>query len=89
VALGAQPVDVLRMILGEGMLLTLPGLGAGWLLAVAMARLVSASLVRVSPNDPSIYTAAAVFTVLVALGAAARPARRAAKVDPMVALRCE
>jgi predicted permease len=89
VALGAEPVDVLRMILREGMLLTLPGLGAGWLLAVAMAHLVSASLVRVSPHDPSIYAAVAVFTVLVALGAAAHPARRAAKVDPMVALRYE
>jgi predicted permease len=89
VALGARPLDVLRMILGEGILLTLPGLGLGWLLAVAMARLVSASLLRVSPNDPSIYAAAAGFTALITLAAAANPARRAAKVDPMVALRYE
>ena len=87
VALGARPLDVLRMILREGMLLTLPGLLVGSLLAAAMARLVSASLVQVSPNDPAIYAAAAVFTVLVTLGAAANPARRAAKIAPMEALR--
>jgi putative ABC transport system permease protein len=87
VALGARPRDVLRMVLREGMLLTLPGLAMGWLLA--MARVVSAFPVQISPKDPSIYAAAAVCTVLVRLCAAANPARRAAKVDPMVALRYE
>jgi len=89
VALGAQPLDVLRMIIRESMVLALPGLVAGSLLAIAMARVVSASLVEVSPRDPAIYAAAAVFTILITLGAAAGPARRAAKVDPMVALRYE
>ncbi len=89
VALGARPRDVLRMILREGMLLTLPGLAVGWLLAMGMARLVSTFLVRIGPKDPTIYAAAAVCTLLVALCAAAHPARRAAKVDPMVALRYE
>ena len=89
VALGAQPFDVLRMILREGLTLALPGLVVGALLAVALARVVSASLVEVSPGDPAIYVAAAVFTVFITLFAAAGPARRAAKVDPMVALRYE
>jgi putative ABC transport system permease protein len=89
VALGAQPVHVMRMIVRECLTLALPGLLLGSLLAVALARLVSASLVEVSPRDPAIYAAAAIFTVLVALCAAVNPARRAAKVDPMVALRYE
>jgi predicted permease len=89
VALGAQPVHVMRMIVRECLALALPGLLLGSLLAVALARVVSASLVEVSPRDPAIYAAAAIFTVLVALCAAANPARRAAKVDPMVALRYE
>jgi predicted permease len=89
VALGAQPLDVLRMILRESMTLALPGLVVGSLLATALARVVSASLVEVSPRDPVIYAAAAAFTILITLGAAAGPARRAAKVDPIVALRYE
>ena len=89
VALGAKPLDVLRMILRESMVLALPGLAVGSLLATALARLVSASLVEVSPKDPAVYAAAAAFTVLITLFAAVGPARRAAKVDPMVALRYE
>ena len=89
VALGAQPLDVMRMVIRECLALALPGLVVGSLLAVALARVVSASLVEVSPRDPAIYAAAAAFTILVTLCAAADPARRAAKVDPMVALRYE
>src|SRR5262249_39616424 len=87
VALGAQPLDVLKMIVRESMKLALPGLVAGAVLATALARVVSASLVQVSPRDPVIYAAAAAFTILITLCAAAGPARRAARVDPMVALR--
>jgi ABC-type antimicrobial peptide transport system permease subunit len=89
VALGARPLDVLRMIVRDSMKLALPGLLLGALLATALARVVSASLVEVSAGDPLIYAAAALFTVLITLCAAAGPARRAAQVDPMVALRYE
>ncbi len=89
VALGAQPLDVLKMIIRESMKLALPGLVVGSVLATALARVISASLVEVSPRDPAIYGAAAAFTVLITLCAAAGPARRAANVDPMVALRYE
>ena len=89
VALGAQPADVLRMIVRESLGLALPGLVVGSVLALALARVVSASLVEVSPRDPFIYVAAAAFTILITLCAAAVPARRAAGVDPMVALRYE
>jgi len=89
VALGAQPIHVLRMILREGLAMTVPGLVVGALLAIAMARVVSASLVEVSPRDPAVYAAAALFTIFITLCAAATPARRASKVDPIVALRYE
>jgi len=88
-ALGAQPLDVLRMILREGLALVLPGLLVGSLLAAGLAHVVSAALVKVSPRDPVIYAGAAVFTLVITLFAAANPARRAAKIDPMVALREE
>ncbi len=89
VALGAQPTHVLRMILREGLIMAVPGLVVGTLLAIALTRVVSASLVEVSPRDPVIYAAAAVFTIFIALCAAATPARRASKVDPIIALRYE
>jgi len=89
VALGARRFDVLRMILREGLALALPGLVVGALLAMALARVVSASLVEVRPGDPAIYAAAAVFTIFITMCAAVSPAHRAAKVDPMVALRYE
>jgi predicted permease len=89
VTLGAQPVHVLRLIVGQGMVFALAGLAIGSLAAVALARVVSSALVAVSPADPAIYTAAAVFTVLIALVSTAFPAWRAVRVDPLVALRHE
>ncbi len=89
VALGAEPLDVLRMVLRESLAMALPGLVIGAVLALALARVVSASLVQVRPGEPLIYAVATVFTIVITLGAAATPARRAAKVDPMVALRYE
>jgi len=88
-ALGAQPRDVFRDVLRRGMLLTVTGLAVGTGAAYALARLVTAMLVNVSAADPLTFGGTALFMALVALLATYLPARRATKVDPMVALRCE
>jgi ABC-type antimicrobial peptide transport system permease subunit len=87
--LGAQPTDVLQLIAKQGLALALAGTVAGAILALILARLVTAFLVTVSPADPPIYVTVAVFTLALALAATAIPARRATRVDPMVALRYE
>ncbi|HEV2194882.1 MAG TPA: ABC transporter permease [Candidatus Acidoferrum sp.] len=88
-ALGAQPGAVLTMILRETLALTLIGIAVGVPCAIAAARLITHLLFNVTPYDP--ITLAVVPLVLVAVGALASyiPARRAMKVDPIVALRCE
>src|SRR5262249_38321885 len=73
VTLGAQPREILRMVLWQGMAFALSGLIAGSLLAVLLARLVSSTLESVSPADPVIFSVAAAFIVLVALVAVAPP----------------
>ncbi|HEX7049885.1 MAG TPA: ABC transporter permease [Longimicrobiales bacterium] len=88
-ALGARGPDVVRMIVGRGMGLVALGLGLGLLAAVAVTRLASQFLFDVSATDPASFTAAAVALAAVALVAAYLPARRAARVDPIVALRNE
>jgi putative ABC transport system permease protein len=85
--LGAKPGDVLSLVIRQGMGLALIGLAVGSLIAAALARIASAVLVAVSPAEPSVYLGAALFTVAVAMTAAAIPAWRALRVDPMVALR--
>ncbi len=87
VTFGAQPRAVLRMVVWQAMQFALTGLVAGVLLAAALVRLVSSALVSISPADPAVYAAAAVFTVLIALASTAIPALRAVRIDPMVALR--
>ncbi len=86
-ALGAQPRDVLGMVIRKGIVLAGTGVIAGTAAALAVTRLVSSILVNVSATDPLIFAAAAFFLVLVALLASYLPARRASKVDPIVALR--
>jgi predicted permease len=88
-ALGASPRDVLGLVLREGLLLTIPGLVVGSLIALAGARVVSGMLVNISPADPLTFIAAAVFLELVAALASYLPALRATYVDPVVALRSE
>jgi putative ABC transport system permease protein len=89
IALGAKHVDVLRMILGEGMLLTCVGLSMGLLGAVALSRVLSRFLFEVQPTDPATYTAVVLLLAAVAFAACYAPARRATRVDPIVSLRCE
>jgi predicted permease len=88
-ALGAQPRDVLAGILRQGMGLTAIGLAAGVAASLGVTRLIQGMLVHVSATDPITFAGGALFLLLVAALASYLPARRATKVDPMVALRCE
>jgi putative ABC transport system permease protein len=88
-ALGAKRSDVLKMVLRQGMMPVLAGLGAGAMAALAVGRSLAALLFQVSPRDPIAFTAAAAVLLLVSLAACLVPARRATQVDPTEALRCE
>src|SRR5262249_18092197 len=86
-ALGAQRRDVLSLILRQGLKLTLIGVGIGLLAAWAVTRLLTGLLYSISPTDPLTFGAVALLLTVVALLACYLPARRATKVDPLVALR--
>jgi predicted permease len=86
-ALGAQRGDVMRLILGQGLRLTVVGLGLGILVALGLMRVLVSLLFDVRAYDPSTYTAVTLLLTVVALLACYIPARRAMRVDPMVALR--
>jgi putative ABC transport system permease protein len=88
-ALGAKRSDVLRLILGEGARLALMGVAIGVVASLAVTRLMSSLLFDIQPTDPLTFVAVAALLSLVALFASYLPARRAMKVDPMVALRYE
>ena len=88
-ALGADTADVLRLVLRQGMALTGIGLAVGLIAAVAATRLVASMLFEVKPSDPATYAAVAVLLGVVSLVASYIPARRAARVDPVSALRQE
>jgi putative ABC transport system permease protein len=88
-ALGAQQQQVLRLILWGGMKLVLAGLAIGVIASIALTRLMSSLLFQVSSTDPATLAAVAVVLALIALLACYIPARRAMRVDPTIALRCE
>ncbi|MBO0723981.1 MAG: ABC transporter permease [Blastocatellia bacterium] len=89
IALGAQSKDVLNLVIGQGIKLALAGALLGLGGAVALTRLVSDLLFGVSATDPLTFALVAILLALVALAACWIPARRATKVDPMIALRVE
>src|SRR5271165_5432686 len=88
-ALGARPADVLALVVGRGMRLTLVGVAIGVVAALAVTRLASSLLVHVSATDPLVFAAASLFLAAVALAANYLPARRATHIDPNEALRSE
>ena len=88
-ALGARPADVLRLVVGEGVKLAGLGIGIGLLGAFGVTRFVASILYDTSPSDPLSYTAVALFLVGVAALASWLPARKATRVDPIIALRYE
>ena len=88
-SVGAQPSDVLRMILAQSLKVTLAGVTAGVLCAFWLNRLIRSLLYGVSPADPLTFGGAIVFLVLVGLAASYLPARQASKIDPVTTLRSE
>ena len=88
-SLGAQPNQVLRLVMGQGAILALAGIVIGAAAAFALTRLMRSLLFEVSPADPLTFAGIAALLVAVALAACYIPARRAMRVDPMTALRYE
>ena len=88
-ALGARRRDIFGLVVGRGMVLTSLGIAAGVVGALALTRLMSSMLFGVGARDPLTLAVTVLVLAVVALAACLIPARRAGRVDPMVALRCE
>jgi putative ABC transport system permease protein len=86
-ALGAQQADILKLVVGQGLGLAAGGVVVGFVGAFALTRLISGLLFQVSPTDPATFSGIAILLVLAAVAASYIPARRAARTDPMQALR--
>jgi ABC-type antimicrobial peptide transport system permease subunit len=89
VSVGAKHSDILRFILGQGLMLTVIGMIGGLVTALAVTRLSAGLLYGVSAADPLTFTVVALILLGVVLAAGYFPARRVTKVDPMIALRME
>jgi predicted permease len=89
VALGAQPVDVFRLVIGHGARMALIGVAIGTGAALGLTRLMANQLFGVSAHDPLTFAGVAALLLIVAVAACYIPARRAMRVDPIVALRCD
>jgi putative ABC transport system permease protein len=88
-ALGAREANIMRLVVKQALGLIALGLGLGLAGAAAFAHLLKTFLFQVGPLDPIVFVAVPLFLAAVILLASYVPARRAAKIDPMVALRCE
>jgi len=89
VALGAAQSTIMRLVVGEGLYLAAAGVGIGLVVAVAATRLLVGLVVGVEPKDPVTFAAVTFVLVAAAMLASYIPARRAARIDPIVALRDE
>jgi putative ABC transport system permease protein len=88
-ALGAQPLEIVRLTVASGVRPTVIGVGLGWIASLALARVVSSMLYATSVCDPLIFVAVPAALIIAAVIASAAPALRAGRVDPVVALRTE
>jgi putative ABC transport system permease protein len=89
IAMGARPFDVLRMVIGQGMLLSLMGIAIGSGCALLLTQFMAGLLFGTDPHDPAVFVSIVVLLAAVSFCACYLPGRRAALLDPVVALRCE
>jgi putative ABC transport system permease protein len=88
-ALGAEPAQLIRRVIRDALRLVLPGIGIGLIGSLAITRLLRSLLYEITPNDPWTFAVVSAALIIVAMLAAYVPARRAATVDPITALRYE
>jgi ABC-type antimicrobial peptide transport system permease subunit len=89
ISIGAKRRDVLKLVLGQTLVLAAVGIAGGLVTAIAVTRFAASLLYGISPADPATFTLIAVLLLLVSLVAGYFPARRATRIDPTIALRSE